>query len=103
MTTELQTVDKKTLSVLNRLKAVEQRYKKLGEQRDALKEKLVDLFEVNEIKKFENDEFSITYVNSTTQDRFDSKKFQKDYPTIYPEYVTKSPVKAHIRFKVKGE
>lgn len=99
--TAIQTVDKKTLSVLNKLKVVELRYKKLIEQRDALKEQLLELFEANEIKKFENEEFSITYVAPTTQERFDSAKFKKDYPQIYQEYVKTIPVKASVRFKIK--
>lgn len=99
--TAIQAVDKKTLSVLNKLHAVEMRYQRLAQQRDELKTRLLELFEANEIKKFENDVFSITYVAPTTQERFDGAKFKKDYPTIYQEYVKAVPVKASVRFKIK--
>ena len=101
--TAIQTVDKKTLSILNKLHAVELRYQKLTQQREELKTKLLELFEANGIKKFENDEISIIYVEPTTQERFDSAKFKRDYPTIYQEYVKSVPVKASVRFKLKGE
>jgi len=101
--TALQTVNKKTLTVLNKLHAVELQYQKLSQQREELKAKLLELFEANSIKKFENDDFSITYVPPSTQERFDGAKFKKDYPTIYPEYVKTIQVKASVRFKLKGE
>jgi len=99
--TALQAVDKRTLAALKKLYALELRYQKLSQRREELKEKLLELFEANDIKKFENDDLTITYVAATTQERFDSGKFKKDYPTIYKEYMKVIPVKASIRIKLK--
>lgn len=92
---------KKDVAVLNKLKVIEARYKKLEEERNAVKAKIQEVMERHNIKKFEDDHISITYIDGTPRDTFDSKKFQRDYPRIYPEYVKSSMVKASVRFKLK--
>ncbi|MDT2277883.1 hypothetical protein [Paenibacillus larvae] len=94
---------KKDVAVLNKLKNIESKFKKLEFDRNALKVQLMELMERHDIKKFEDDHISVTYIDATSRESFDSKKFQQDYPKIYFEYVKSSPVKPSVRFKLKEE
>ncbi|MNW40409.1 hypothetical protein D3C74_175230 [compost metagenome] len=94
-------LSKQDVAVLTKLKSVEAKFKKLEADRDVLKSKLQELMERHDIKKFEDDHISITYIDATSREGFDSKKFKEDYPNVYPEYVKISPVKASVRFKLK--
>lgn len=94
-------LSKTDVAVLTKLKSVEAKYKKLESDRDALKAQLQGIMEKHDIKKFEDDQISITYIDATTRETFDGKKFKEDYPKVYPEYVKHSPVKAQVRFKLK--
>jgi predicted phage-related endonuclease len=94
-------LSKTDVAVLTKLKSVEAKYKKLEADRDALKAQLQEIMEKHDIKKFEDDQISITYIDATFREGFDSKKFKEDYPKVYPEYVKSSSVKASVRFKLK--
>jgi len=98
---QLQLVDRKVQAVIKKLYGLEVRFQKLSEQREVLKEQLREAMERHDIKKFETDEFSITYVDETVTNRFDSAKFKKDHPETYELYQKPSITKAHVRFKLK--
>lgn len=99
---ELQVLDKKSLSILKKLKSIEERYQKLSEQRDQLKEQLIASMEKHGIKKWENDEISITYIPEGIQNRFDTTRFKKDHPETFELYQKETKVKASVRFTIKN-
>ena len=53
------------------------------------------------IIKIDTPELSITYVDETYKESFDSKLFREQNPDLYDNYVKMSPVKASLRLKVK--
>lgn len=91
------------LPVLEQLQEAEMQYKQLDECRKKLKEQLQDVMETHGITKWENDEFSISYIAegkpSTT---LDSVAVKKKYPTVYEECSKpKAGTKAYIKFNIK--
>lgn len=92
------------LPVLEQLQEAEMQYKQLDECRKKLKEQLQDVMETHGITKWENDEFSISYIAegkpSTT---LDSAKVKKKYPRVYEECSkSKAGAKAYVKFNLKG-
>lgn len=75
--------------------------KEIKAKQDELKQRILEEMEANGILKIETDDLSITYVAPTSRETFDSKKFRKDNPDLYDEYITISQVKSQIRMKVK--
>lgn len=73
----------------------------LREQDSKLRAAIKESMERNEIKKFENDVFSVTYVAGTTRTSFDSKKFKADHPKTYEKYTKESNVSSSVRIKLK--
>lgn len=81
----------------------ERQLKVIKEQEELLKKAILEEMESKGIIKLEDEinGISITYVAETTRESFDSKKFKKENPDVYDEYVKLSPVKSSIRIKVK--
>ena len=93
--------ENRSVEILKALKESEETYKKLEEQRDGLKEELKNVMEQYGIEKWENKDFSITYVKGGPTTSVDSAKLKKLHPDIYNECNKSSVRKASIRFKVK--
>ena len=91
----------KNIELLDNMRIAEEQYKAIKEARDNTKEELLKAMEVFGVTKFENDQFSITYVKGSTGTKFNATKFKKDYPEIYKEYCDPAVRAASIRFKVK--
>ena len=75
--------------------------KRIEEQQVELYSKIKEQMELRGIKKFENDFISITYVEPTTRDTFDSKSLKADNPELYAQYLKPSEVKSSVRIKAK--
>lgn len=73
----------------------------LRNKNDEIKEKIKEAMENNEIKKYENDFISITYVAPTTRITVDSTKLKENFADIYEQCQKVSNVKSSIRIKVK--
>lgn len=72
---------------------------KVKEIKDAKNKALIELFEANGIKSFENDEMKITYTSAHETSKVDTQKMKDDL--IYNDYVKKSMVSASIRITFK--
>lgn len=79
----------------------ERQVRAIKEQEDDLKKAIMDEMETKGIIKVETEDLLISYVAKTDREKFDSKKFRKDNPDLFDEYVSMIPVKASIRIKVK--
>lgn len=79
---------------INEIKKIEQKQSEMYEQIKAQMEQ-------RGIKKFENEFISITYVEPTTRDSFDSKLLKADNPELYAQYLKSSEVKSSVRIKTK--
>ena len=87
--------------VAEKLAEFERMAKEVKAKQDELKQKILDEMEVNNILKIDTEQLTITYVAPTTRETFNAKTFRSEYPELYDEYVSISPVKASIRMKIK--
>ncbi|MBV4429390.1 hypothetical protein [Clostridium tyrobutyricum] len=97
----LELFQKKALPTLIKLQKAEEKYKKLNEDRKKLKDKLKEEMNRYNINKWENDEFSITYIAATERSKLDSKEVKEKFPDVFNICSHLSPVAESIRFKVK--
>jgi len=79
----------------------ERQIKDIQEKEKALKEAILEEMKQKNIIKIDTPELSITYVDETYKESFDSKLFREQNPDLYDNYVKMSPVKASLRLKVK--
>ena len=79
----------------------ERRMKELKEQEEALNTAIKEEMEAKNLIKLENEELVISYVAETDRISFDSKRFEKDHPEMYDEYLKISKVKSSIRIKLR--
>ena len=79
----------------------ERQIKDIQEKEKALKEAILEEMKQKNIIKIDTPELSITYVDETYKENFDSKLFREQNPDLYDNYVKMSPVKASLRLKVK--
>ncbi len=73
----------------------------LTEELDALKAKLVEEMEKNNIVKIETDELLITYIAATTRETLDGRALRKEIPSICDKFTTITTLKPSVRIKVK--
>ena len=80
---------------------LQNKQKELQIKNEEIKEQIKTSMEENDVKKFENDYISITYVAPTTRTTVDSKLLKEKYEDIYKECSKVSDVKSSIRIKIK--
>lgn len=75
--------------------------KTIKKYEDDFKAQILAAMEEHDIKKIDTDEVAITYIPKSNRESFDSKRFRKDHPDTYDDYVKISTVKPSIHIKVK--
>lgn len=76
--------------------------KKLAEEnRNKVRDKIIEIMKAQGITKFENENISITYIAPTDAETFDSKKFKEEHPNTYQEYVKITHKKESVRITLK--
>lgn len=76
--------------------------KKLAEEnRNKVRDKIIEIMKAQGITKFENDNISITYIAPTDAETFDSKRFKEENPNTYQEYVKITHKKESVRITLK--
>lgn len=81
--------------------SLQNKQQELTAKNEEIREQIKIAMEQNEVKKYENDFISITYVAPTTKTTLDSKLLKEKYEEIYNECSKTSNVKSSIRIKVK--
>ena len=99
--TELQVIQSAVPDALKEITSITIEKKKLEEREKIIREKLLAAMEKNNIKKFENEFVSFTYVAPTTRNSVDSKKLKEKHPDIYDECLKTSKVSASVKIVVK--
>lgn len=79
----------------------ERKAKAIKAQEDELKAAIMEEMKANNILKIETPELVINYIAPSYRETFQTAKFRTDYPALYDEFATISPVKSSIRIKVK--
>ena len=99
--TELQVMQSAIPDALKEITSITIEKKKLEEKEKMMREKLLVAMEKNNIKKFENEFVSFTYMAPTTRNSVDSKKLKEKHPDIYDECLKTSKVSASVKIAVK--
>lgn len=87
--------------VSDQIADLERQIKILAEKESKIKQVILEEMESKGIIKLDTDSIVITYVAEADRENFDKKKFREEYPDIYDNYITMSPVKSCIKIKVK--
>lgn len=80
---------------------LQNKQQELQTKNEEIKEQIKLAMEQNEVKKYENDYISITYIAPTTRTTVDSKLLKEKYEDIYNECSKTSNVKSSLRIKIK--
>lgn len=86
---------------INYIELKETQMKTLKKEYEEFKEELLNAMEQNGVIKVDTDKVLVSYIAPTTSERFDSKSFKEDNPTIYDSYVKISPVKASVKVTLR--
>lgn len=84
--------------VVNALRQLEE----LKQAEKSLKESLLKEMQKRNIKKIDTPKLTITYIDETTKETFDSKAFREEYRDLYDDFVKISDVKAYVKIGVKN-
>jgi len=76
---------------------LELRQKTANELKETIKLAMIE----NNVKKFENDIVSFTYVAPTTRTALDTTRLKEEKPDLWEEYSKTSEVKDSVRIKIK--
>lgn len=90
-----------TKSVTKELVKLEAQAKAIEERRARVMEAIKVAMEANGVKKYENDNIAITYIEPGTRVTFDSKALKDADFETYTKYVKESETKASVRIRVK--
>lgn len=71
--------------------------KEIEEQVKTFSERMKGEMEKAGVKKWETDNMRLTYIEPTTKETFDSKRFKDEHPESYREYIKTTNVKSSIR------
>lgn len=103
---ELEIVNKKNeilakSEVFEIVKALEEKANEIATKKEEMKTSLKEAMENNNVKKFENDIISVTYVAPTTRVGVDTDKLKTEYEEVYLDCLKETQVKSSIRLKIK--
>ena len=88
---------------INTIIDIEREIKKLKELKDNYTSRLLEQMSEKDIIKIDVPELTITRVEETTRETFDSKSFREQHSDLYDEFVKISVVNPSLRIKVKDE
>lgn len=73
----------------------------LKEQDSEVRQAIKEAMEKHDVKKFENDNMTITYIAPTKRKGIDSSKLEQMHPKIYKQVLKFSDVKSSVRIILK--
>lgn len=89
--------------VLQKLKSYNEIKLKASLLEQEIKRDLQEAMEKYDVKKWDNEVFTATYIAPTTRKRLDVKALKEELPDIYKVYEVESEVKPSVRIKYKEE
>lgn len=97
------TVELATVNAENSTKITQaiQTIEKLEKDIKLFHEAVLSEMQLKGIKKFDNGQISITYIEPTTRVSVDSKKLKEELPDVYKKYSKESEVKASVKIVKK--
>lgn len=85
-----------------KLAEFERKAKEIKEAEDALRQRILEEMEANDLKSVETEDMLISYKAPYDRETLDSKKLRADHADLYDEYVKITAVKASVSIKLKG-
>lgn len=102
---QLVTLDNEKLAALRQIEMeiakCEQKVKEYKVEQERIKEGLLEIMKAHNVKKYEGDLITLTYVAPSTRTSIDSKKLKEEQPAIYEQYSKMSEVKESLRITTK--
>lgn len=98
---DLQTIMNAVPEALAQIKRITLLKKDLEDEEKKVRKMILESMEKNNIKKFESENISFTYVAATTRTSVDSAKLKDKYPEVYNECTKVSNVSASVKIAVK--
>lgn len=96
------TVDSpQALMLVEQITSIAEQIKQMKSAEKEFKQRLDDMFNDMDIKKWETDSFTITKSEDYVRESFNTRKFKQDNPELYRKYVGETNVKGSIRVKLK--
>ena len=86
----------------NKILSIEKQLTELKKAEELLKSALLEEMTKRNIKKIETERLVITYVDESTRETFDSKRFKEEHKVMYDQYARISPTKAYIKIGVNN-
>jgi len=87
--------------IFKQIKLIEEDIKAITIKKDEMKEVIKESMEKHDVKKFENDILTITYIAPFTRVDIDKDKLKEQYEVVYLDCLKETPVKSSVRIKVK--
>lgn len=89
------------LQVEQYISDLEKVLKEAQQQRDTMRQQLLDAMEQHGVNKIDTEKMTITYVAPTTRSTIDSARLKKEQPEVAAQYVKTSNVKASLKITIK--
>lgn len=103
--TQLTTINNKALiskEVSLQIAHCEKQIKEIKKREEDMKKALLQAMKDNNVKKYEDDNITVTYVDGYDKESFNQNKFREEHSDMYDEYIEMKPVKESIRIKVNA-
>ena len=84
----------------NKIIAIENQIADLKKAEETLKSALLEEMTKRNIKKIETEKLTITYIDESTRETFDSKRLKEENRELYDEYAKISTTKAYVKIGV---
>ena len=95
---ELDEFKQKHLEIFEEYQAILDRINDMSTKQDELKPEMTEAMNNAGLKNIADDMFKVTFVAATSRENFDKKSFEKKYPVLYKQFITKSEVSAYVKF-----
>lgn len=100
---ERETILKRDIKIFNAITELNKKVENIAEEKAIMRNVLLEQMEKANIKKYENDLLTITYVAPTVRVGVDSDKLKEKYEAVYLDCLKETPVKSSLRIKIKDE
>ena len=89
--------------IANDLILLEKEAKEIKKKQDEIKAAILTAMEEKNIKQIKDEVLgmTITYTAPTQKEKFNTKKFKEDNPSIYDDYIEFTDVKSSLRITIK--
>lgn len=101
MPNELTNLSQQDIAIVKDFLETEKQVKELKAKQDLLRQDLVDIMEDYNVKKWETEDFVVTYVGETTSIGIDTKKLKEKYPELVQHFQKETKRKANVRVKLR--